>query len=333
MREPARRSDKDRRDLFRAAAQQMRVHEAVLEKDFWVCWVLDYLFGESPWSDHMAFKGGTSLSKAFGAIERFSEDIDLILNWRLIGYSEGEVWAERSKTRQEAFGREANRKTVDFLATDFLPQLRPALAGRAGVDLEVRICGQNVLVQYPRAFSLASIQPEIRLEIGPLAEWVPNEEKEIRPYVAEQFPSFFNQPCVRVRTITAERTFWEKATILHQEAHRGPDKALPPRYSRHYYDLYRLGRMHIRDRALAQPDLLEEVVRFKMRFYHCAWARYEEARPGSLRLSPAAHHAAELKRDYMAMQAMLFGAVPTFEEIMEGLAALEDAINRMGHVR
>ena len=91
MREMAKRPDQDRRDLFRAAAQHMRIHEAILEKDFWVCWALDYLFRESPWSDRMAFKGGTSLSKAFGAIERFSEDIDLILDWRLLGYSDDEA--------------------------------------------------------------------------------------------------------------------------------------------------------------------------------------------------------------------------------------------------
>ena len=69
---------------------------------------------------------------------------------------------------------------------------------------------------------------------------MPNEEKAIRPYAAEQFPKLFANPGTTVRTIAVERTFWEKATILHQEAHRGPDRALPPRYSRHYYDVYRL---------------------------------------------------------------------------------------------
>ncbi len=85
MREFVKRSAKDRTDLFRATAQSMNVHEAIVEKDFWVCWILDYLFNQSPWKDGLVFKGGTSLSKAFAAIERFSEDIDLILDWRLIG--------------------------------------------------------------------------------------------------------------------------------------------------------------------------------------------------------------------------------------------------------
>ena len=327
MRDLARRPEEDRRDLFRAAAQAMRVHEAIIEKDFWVCWVLDYLFRDSPWKATMAFKGGTSLSKAFHAIERFSEDIDLVLEWQLLGYSQDEPWNDRSATKQDAFGKEANRRTAEFLERDFAPVLRRDLSERAGADIEAIAAGEEVLVRYPRAFSLQTILPQIRLEIGPLASWVPNEEKEIRPYAAEHLPEPFSHPSTRVRTILAERTFWEKATILHREAHRAVDKPLPSRYSRHYYDLYRLSRLQIRDEALSQFDLLHDVVQFKMQFYRCPWARYEDAKPGSLRLLPPAYNEAELRKDYQAMQGMLFGTVPGFDEIISGLAALEKAIN------
>ena len=329
MRDMARRPEKDRGELFRATAQAMRVHEAIVEKDFWVCWILDYMFQDSPWKDRMAFKGGTSLSKVYGAIERFSEDIDLILDWRLLGYSGDEPWKDRSPTRQDAFGKEANERAAEFLARDFAPVLSQDLKDRAGAEIGVVASGQDVLIQYPRAFSLAAIHPQIRLEIGPLAAWVPNEEKAIRPYAAERFPALFTQQHTTVRTIVAERTFWEKATILHQEAHRGPERPLPARYSRHYYDTYRLSCLPIRNEALAKMELLQEVVQFKMRFYRCPWALYEEAKPGTLRLLPPAHHVDELQRDYRAMGAMLFGAIPTFEEIMAGLAALEKSINEL----
>lgn len=327
MRDMARRPEKDRAELFRATAQAMRVHEAVAEKDFWVCWILDYLFHDSPWRDRIAFKGGTSLSKAYGTIERFSEDIDLILDWRLLGYSEHEPWEARSTTKQDAFGKEANQRTVEFLERDFAPALTRDLSDRVGAVIEVAARGQDVLIQYPRAFSLDAIHPQIRLEIGPLASWFPNEQRSIRPYAAEHFPKLFTRPTTPVRTITAARTFWEKATILHQEAHRGPERPLPPRYSRHYYDVYRLSRMPLGTGSLKNADLLREVVEFKIRFYRCPWARYEDAKPGSLRLLPPDHHADELRRDYQSMQAMLFGAVPTFDEIMQGLAALEKSIN------
>jgi hypothetical protein len=329
MRELARRTAGDRRDIFRGAAQIMRVHEAIIEKDFWVCWTLDYLFQESPWKDAMAFKGGTSLSKAYGAIERFSEDIDLILDWKLLGYSENDPWQERSATKQDAFGKEANRRTAEFLARDFASTLSQVLSVRAGAEVAVLSNEQEVSVHYPRAFQLASIRPQLTLEIGPLAAWLPNEPRLIRPYAAEHYPALFRQPETTVCTIKAERTFWEKATILHQEAHRGIDKPLPPRYSRHYYDLYRLSRLPIRANALAQLDLLQEVAEFKIRFYRCPWARYEDARSGSLRLLPPAHHLAELRDDYRAMESMLFGTIPTFDEIMAELTELENVINHL----
>jgi hypothetical protein len=328
MHDLARRPEKDRREVFRATAQAMRVHEAIVEKDFWVCWVLDYLFHASPWREHLVFKGGTSLSKAFGAIERFSEDIDLILDWRLLGYTDEEPWADRTAKKQDLFGKEANQKAAEFLRQQIVPAATTALSGMLEAPIKIEASGQDVFIHYPQSFSLAAIQPQIRLEIGPMAAWIPNEDRPIRSYAAERFPALFRQPETTVRTIVAERTFWEKATILHQEAHREDDKLLPPRYSRHYYDLYRLSRMPIREKALQKLDLLAEVVQFKMRFYRCPWAKYEEAKPGSLRLLPSQHHVAELAKDYRLMQAMLFGEIPSFAAIMEELADLEKAINQ-----
>ena len=170
MREMARRPEKDRRELFRATSQAMRVHEAIIEKDFWVCWILDYLFHDSPWKAEMIFKGGTSLSKVYGAIERFSEDIDLILDWRMLGYSGEEPWEDRSPTQQDIFVKQANQRTEAFLSRDFAPVLSLDLNSRLCVDIEVVVQNQDVLIRYPKAFSLESIQPQIRLEIGPLAQ-------------------------------------------------------------------------------------------------------------------------------------------------------------------
>lgn len=333
MREIARRPDKDRRDLFGLAAQRMGVHAAIIEKDFWVCWVLDYLFQESPWKEQLAFKGGTSLSKAYGAIQRFSEDIDLILDWRALGYSPEEPNAPRSVSRQEAFGVEANRRTAEYLLRVLVPQIAARLSERAGMPMPVEAHGQDVLIRYPGAFALSAIQPTLKLEIGPIAAWTPNELRVIRPYAAEQVPEVFRQPTTTLPTISAERTFWEKATILHQEAHRGPEKPLPPRYSRHYYDLYRLTLLPaIRDSALAKIDLLHEVAEFKIRFYRCPWARYEQAKPGSLCLLPPSRHVRELRKDYAAMSEMLFGDIPSFDAIMDGLRRLEATINAISRL-
>ena len=328
MRNFAKRSEQERRELFRATAQAMQVHEAIVEKDFWVCWILDYLFQLSPWKKKMVFKGGTSLSKAYHIIERFSEDIDLILDWRLLDYPGDEPWQARSANKQNEFNIEANQQCAAFLEHEFVPALSKSLKELAEAEIGVEARGQEVLIQYPHSFSLSAILPQIKLEVGPLAAWIPSENKEIHSYAAENFPHLFSQSHTAVSTIVAERTFWEKATILHQEAHRPLTNRLPPRYSRHYYDLYRLSRSPIRDKALAQLDLLQDVVDFKMKFYRSVWAKYEEARPGGLRLLPPTERVIALRKDYQSMQPMLFGTIPNFEDIMYDLAVLEKTINK-----
>ena len=118
----ARASTDERRLVFEAAAQRMALAPAVVEKDFWVCYTLDHLFHRSGFAESMVFKGGTSLSKAFGLIERFSEDIDLILDWRLLGYGEDEPWEPRSNSAQERFKADSIERTNAFLADAFVPK-------------------------------------------------------------------------------------------------------------------------------------------------------------------------------------------------------------------
>ena len=101
MRNVARLPESDRRELFRNTADKMGLNDAIVEKDFWVCFTLDYLFHRCPWKETITFKGGTSLSKAFNLISRFSEDIDLILDWRVLGYGKDEPW---EKTFQHQTG-------------------------------------------------------------------------------------------------------------------------------------------------------------------------------------------------------------------------------------
>ena len=132
---------------------------------------------------------------------------------------------------------------------------------------------------------------------------------------------------VAVTALLAKRTFWEKATILHAEYYRAPDKPIPDRYSRHYYDVAMLARGPIRSEALSDMTLLAQVVRHKETFYPSAWARYDLARPGSLRLVPREERIAALERDYRNMRVMIFGEPPAFSQIIETLNALERDVN------
>jgi len=171
-------------------------------------------------------------------------------------------------------------------------------------------------IRYPGAFPDDYLRSEVRLEIGPLASWLPYEERTISCYAAEEFPLVFEKRECSVKVIKAERTFWEKATILHHEAHRPDGNPLPSRYSRHYYDLAKMSGAAVKDAALADLALLANVVEFKQRFYPRGWAQYELAKPGTLRLIPRGHVLATVEVDYRAMVNMIFGEIPDFSEIM-----------------
>lgn len=324
----ARASADERRLVFEATAQRMALAPAIVEKDFWVCYTLDHLFHKSGFGGSMVFKGGTSLSKAFGLIERFSEDIDLILDWRVLGYSAGEPWEPRSNSAQERFKTDSIERTNTFLADVFAPKLKDSLSESLGSEASVR-CGdeeETVYFDYPRSYESAGTLDVIKLEIGPMAAWSPSEDAAIVPYAADVVP-FGAELSTTVRTASAERTFWEKATILHQEANRPDGKAMPRRYSRHYYDMYRLGHSSVLGRAIAQPDLLERVVKFKEKFYRTPWAKLADAKPGTLRLLPPEDRLAELASDYASMRPMLFGGYPSIEEVVTYMAELEEIIN------
>ena len=330
MRNIARIAAEDREALFHNTAEAMKMTDAIIEKDFWVCYMLDYLFHRLEWKDHIAFKGGTSLSKAYGLIERFSEDIDLILDWRVLGYGIDEPWEQRSNTKQDIFNKEANKRAEEFLKNVFLPAIVKDLTAEIGAEVKCFIDEkdpQTVKIAYPNSFYDSSILQEIRLEIGALAAWTPVKVADITPYAAQEYGRLFKQPSTDILTVLPERTFWEKVTILHREAFRAKDRPFPARYSRHYYDLYRMMQTQVKDNALADNDLLTKVVDFKDKFYRCPWARYDLAKRGTMRLMPPDYNLDKLRDDYEHMQNMLFGDKPSFEEIMAGIAELEAKIN------
>lgn len=300
---------------------------AIIEKDLLVCVILNYLFTECPWKDNLAFKGGTSLSKAFDLIERFSEDIDLILDWRVIGYGMKEPLAERSNTKQDKINKEFDAKTEGFLKSTFIPKLKEDLAKLITRDLDISYKNEAIIIGYGNDYEDKSILHVIRLEIGARAAWTPTEVVIIKPYIAEVYPAQFGDASVSVRATTPERTFWEKATILHHEANRPDDLPVPPRISRHYYDIYRMTKLGVLDRALAQSDLLEQVADFKAKFYPRKWARYDLARLGTLRLVPSEIHRKALRRDYAKMAGMIYGERPDFDDLMTEIAKIEAKIN------
>jgi hypothetical protein len=310
----------------------------IIEKDFWVCWTLRRVFEVLRFRPQLIFKGGTSLSKAYNAIERFSEDVDLSLSRNDLGF------ADARDPEEPGVGRKESRRRIEGLVEccrqvireRLLPALRADFASVIGdsgwsIDLDPAD-SQTVLFAYPRTDVEGAlpgyIRPVVRLEMGARSDDWPAEDRDIRPYAAEAFPNVFTvAPSCRVRVLDALRTFWEKATLLHAQFHRRVDKALAEGLSRHYYDLCRLSQQDIGRAALERMDLLERVVAHKRLFFASAWAHYETAVPGSLHLVPREEQMASLQADYARMREMIFGDAPSWENIMEVLRELERQFN------
>src|SRR5262249_16023094 len=147
------------------------------------------------------------------------------------------------------------------------------------------------------------------------------------PYAAEEFPELFRVRDCSVTVLTAQRSFWQKATVLHMWHHAPAEKTFRDRQSRHYYDVVRLYEIGAGKAALSDMELLLEVARHKEVFFPAAWAKYSEAKPGTLRLVPPEDRIPELRRDYHKMREMIFGEPPPFEHILAVLNEIERTVN------
>ncbi len=323
----------ERRLYIDQAAIQRNVSAVVLEKDFWVCWLLGLLFG-SEFAGSLVFKGGTSLSKVFGVIERFSEDIDLSLSpefLQLPAAKPGRNQANKWMTRAEAACAHAVKT-----------QIAPALEAAAETVLGKRNGGWFEYLTDPSTnspvllFHYPSTQPaafdylkrSVKLEFGSLTDQQPVGRHGVRPWVADVLPVAFPDWQCEVVALEVERSFWEKATILHTEYHRPAEKPMPDRFSRHYSDTAALARHPRAGRAIHQHDLRNRVEAWKGQFFGSSWATYDLAKPGTFRLIPPTGRLPALRRDYQAMRDMYLSEPPSFDDILATLADLEGRINQ-----
>ena len=333
----------ERRIVIDELAGRLGVAPVIVEKDFWVCWALGRIFSTPQVAPHVVFKGGTSLSKAYGVIQRFSEDIDLAVSPTALGFTESEL--------NDAPSASARRKRVQALAAraeqcvvqQFQPALEQTFAAALGepqatgawlgYEIDVAAGTPNLLFAYPSALPQPGgyVAKQVKLEFGALANQYPTERHRITALLASAPDSplakAFDDLSAEVVALALARTFWEKATILHAEYHRPVASPIRDRFARHYADFAALWRHSGRDEALARLDLLEEVVLHKTRFFSSAWASYATAVPGTFRLVPPDERHAALAQDYAKMLPMFLQTPPSFTDVMLTLAQAEARLN------
>jgi len=331
----------DRTDLFAEVARQRGLTPAIIEKDFWVCWTLKRLFTLPDPPAGLLFKGGTSLSKVFGIIERFSEDVDLSFDRAGLGFGGDSDPLNATSGKKRKHGLEALTEMCQRVIRErLLPQLIESFGHALGEpttatwSLELAEDdpdGQTVLFHYPvesRDHPIdepAYIRSAVRMEIGARSDHWPAIEATVTSYAAEDFPNVFKEAGCKVRVLAAERTFWEKATVLHMWHHAPADKKFRDRQSRHYYDVVRLYEHELGKVAIKDIELLLKVARYKEVFFPAA--RYADAKPGTLRILPPDARLPELEQDYRKMQEMIFGEAPAFEQLLNVLREIEAKIN------
>jgi hypothetical protein len=341
-------SEKERRDLFVGAADRLRTNEQNIEKDFWVCWTLDALFNElEAGGPRLLFKGGTSLSKGYGLIERFSEDIDITVFREDIGQPATVEALEALSGKKRNNRLEAIRAACqEYIQGPLLEQLRALLrqtlqtanlkADRARIEADPDDPDrQSLLLWYPTATTEgnAYIRRAIKIESGAKSALDPHAPVVVKPYIADDLLNL-DLAVGNVTTVAPSRTFWDKVVILHGLRRwwdrRGELKGGGQRVSRHYYDVYRLLASKIGQHATGDMTMAEDCVRHARMFFNRPDLDLASATPGSFALTPHDGMLADLRRDYEAMSGMVFGPIPNVDEIVAAIAELEQRLNR-GH--
>ncbi len=327
-----------RADFIYQFATEAKIPAYIVEKDFWVCWLLGRVFATPDLGADCVFKGATSLSKVFRVIDRFSEDIDLGISPASLGWKEVDLDEAPSNTARQKRMKQVEADCAKAVQSRFMPELESVV--RAALDappnranwlvyeLDAASHSPVILFAYPQAVPPGSyIAPSVKIEFGSLTDQRPTGKHSIVPLVAKLSPEAFDDFGAEVVALEIDRTFWEKATILHAEYHRPAAQPFRDRYARHYSDFAALWKHPTAHSARARLDLLERVRVHKSRFFGSSWANYETARPGSFRLVPPELRLAELRRDALAMEPMFMSAPPRFENVLGTLRDAEQILN------
>ena len=326
----------ERNLFFRTAFEESQIPFEILEKDFWVVWTLERLFSMNELKPHLTFKGGTSLSKVYDLIHRFSEDIDLSIEKDFFGFGEAnDPEKATSKKKQRAAIEDLGKACAVYvqgtMLTDLKANIAKVLGSTEGWQLLVDPQDsdeQTLLFEYPTTASKKGyIRPFVKIEMGARSEHWPVSQHKIQSYVKATLKEKVHEEEVEVKVLNVERTFWEKATILHQYAHLPEDKKIPARISRHLYDFFCLLNSRAKEKALAEVDLLERVAVHKSIYFASGWANYGTARRGTLKLSPQERTLRDLEEDFRLMKQMFLREAPDWKLILKTIEEFECEFN------
>ena len=323
----------ERREALESAFGRGLVRStALLEKDVWVVWTLQALFA-APFADNLVFKGGTSLSKAYNVIQRFSEDVDLTYDIRKLADEQAGRPEALADAEAKSLGRRIRERLLPRLLDDEIKPYLDAQIAAAGLSATVEREGENLFVAYDAAADYpAYVRPRVKLEFGARSTGEPATLRSVTCDLAPAFPELAF-PSAMPRVMRPERTFWEKATLAHVYCLEGKLRGATG-FARHWHDLIRLHEAGFAADAISDRNLARAVADHKAKFFPAKDARnapvdYHAAIAGRLILIPEGEALVLLKADYEAMIAAgyLDGGGESFDILMRRCGDLQDRIN------
>jgi hypothetical protein len=337
----------ERRGLFLATANHLGVPLSNIEKDFWICWILDLLFNSrNPNKPRLLFKGGTSLSKAYSLISRFSEDIDItVFREDIIDDISLDALEKLSGKQQRKYLESIKIACQQYIQQELKihveKQIRESFKKIHDTEVPTIIVDesdsslQTLLVRYHSVNKSLNdyIVPAVKIELGAKSALDPHQPVTIKPYIANVTPEM-NLEVNNIITIDADRTFWDKVIILHGIRRwydlKGELRQDGHRFSRHYYDVYQLIHSNIMPSAISNLNLAIHCSRHAQIFFNSTALDLKSAYPGTYSLVPSKKMIEVLKRDYEAMKGMIFGDIPDFNLVLESISILEEKLNKRG---
>lgn len=321
----------DRKDIFNSVGASKRIMGEAVEKDWWVTQVLRVLFS-SKYKDNIVFKGGTSLSKGWHLIERFSEDVDIAINREFLGFS-GELTrtqiSDKLRRVSCSFVRTELRKAVE---SGLLELGIPKKMFSVVVDMTpvTTTDPEKVFIQYESVYNnLLSeyVKPKVIIEAGARSMFDPSSRITIRSFVSEVLnDSSIADFDFEVNATPAERTFLEKVFLLHEEFHKeGPVRT--ERMSRHLYDIERMMDSPI-GQAINDENLYLSIIEHRRKFIGLKGFDYNTLMPKTIDIVPPEEVRNEWAKHYREMQeSMIFGDSLSFTELLSRIGELNDRLH------
>ena len=327
-------STEQRIELFTQAGVELGLPAFYVEKDFWVCWVLELLFHSEQIGRHLSFRGGTSLSKGWGLIDRFSEDIDLSIARAWVDPELPDPTDSSISRAQQDRILKRLRRACRTVVRDYIFPLVKNQVEELGNGANARLVEIDqardpfvIEIEYPRVDlgpGRGYQRPLVKVELSGRADSWPEDSRLITSYVAQAFSRFAQRQELRIPCVTPARTFWEKASLLH-ERHAQACDVPASRQSRHLYDLVKLWE-HVRDEN-GLLGLFQEVKLHRKAFYSYGGIDYDQLTPGGLVLAPPEERLQAWRVDYQDMGDMFINYPPAFDDLIDSVRLIEDALS------